>query len=560
MHTYKHQLQRKKTAALSVLICIIFILYLITLPLSPLWLPDETRFAEISREMLTSGDWLLPRIFDFSHFEKPVAGYWLNSISQWLFGHNNVAARAVSALSTVLTACLVYRMSMAIRRDVNQALTATLVYASTSMVYGTGTYAILDPAFTFWLTLSLYLFWKGLSASGNADVPVWWFTGGLACGIAFLTKGFLAFVIPLIVLVPWCLIFRRMKPLLFALPLILAGAMVAALPWSIMVYRLEPDFWRWFVRVEHIQRFMSGNAQHTSPFWFYLPVIFLGMLPWAGTLPATLKQTWRQAKAIPAVAWIALSVVAPFIFLSLSGGKLLTYVLPCFPPLAVLTAHMLCTPGQHVKHALQNNSRINIIAGLLGVILITGILAPWGVFPLYTGSEIIPMAVAACCFAFWAVAGMVSLKQKRYALLVALCPFAVGLLNNMFIPHAVVYAKQPQPFIENIRNQLQKSEYIVVQNTGLASAVAWEMKRSDIILLGDKEDISRRMFRKTADEGMIHASHFSQWLEDRRLDNDVSLLLYISDESLIDMYKIPVADTIWRQGKFMLLHYIRQSE
>lgn len=560
MKTYKHQLQRKETTALSVLICIIFVLYLITLPLSPLWLPDETWYAEISREMLTSGEWLHPRIFDFSHFGKPIAGYWLNSISQWIFGQNNGAARAVSALAAVLTACLVFRMSTAIRQDLNQALTATLVYVSTSMVYGTGTYAILDPVFTFWITLSFYLFWKSLNASGIASASVWWFTGGLACGIAFLTKGFLAFVIPLIVLVPWCLIFRRMKPLLFASIIILAGVLLAALPWSIMVYRLEPDFWSWFVWVEHIQHFMSGNTQSTSPFWFYLPVIFLGMLPWAGALPATMKQTWCQAKALPAVAWMALSVISPFIFLSLSAEKLLTYILPCFPPLAVLTAHMLCTPGRHVKRALQNNSRINIIVGLIGTVLIAGILAPWGAFPLYTASEVIPMAVAACCFAFWMVAGMVSLKNKRYALLVALCPFAVGLLNNIFIPKAVVYAKQPQPFIENIRNQLQKSEYIVVQNTGLASAVAWEMNRSDIILLGDNEDISRSMLRKRDDDRMVHASHFSQWLEDRRLDNDVSLLLYISDESLIDIYKIPVADIIWRQGKFMLLHYIRQSE
>lgn len=128
MHTYKHQLQRKMTVALSALICIIFILYLITLPLSPLWLPNETRYGEISREVLTSRDWLLPHIFEFSQFEKPVAGYWLNSISQWIFGHDNVAAaRAVSAMATVLTACLVFRMNMAIRQDVNQALTVKLV-------------------------------------------------------------------------------------------------------------------------------------------------------------------------------------------------------------------------------------------------------------------------------------------------------------------------------------------------------------------------------------------------------------------------------------------------
>ncbi|HFS8112834.1 TPA: phospholipid carrier-dependent glycosyltransferase [Enterobacter asburiae] len=560
MHTYKHQRQRKKTAELSVLIFIIFILYLITLPLSPLWLPDETRYAEISREMLISGEWLFPRIFDFGYFEKPSVGYWLNSVSQWIFGHNNFSARAVSVLATMLNALLVFRMSIAVRQDVNQGLISMLIYVSTSMVYGTGTYAILDPTFTFWITLSIYLFWKSLNSPSKANASVCSFAGGLVCGIAFLTNGLLAFAICIIVIVAWCVIFRRMKSLLFASPLIIAGALISALPWTIMVYRQEPEFWSWFIREEHTKRLMSGNSQHSSPYWFYLPIMFLGMLPWVGALPATLKQTWRQAKEIPSVGWMALSVTVPFIFLTLSGEKLLTYILPCFAPLAVLIAHMLCTPGQHVKRALQNNCRINIIVGLIGIVLITGVLSPWGAHPLYTGSEMIPLAMAVCSFAFWAMMGMVSLKQKHYALLVALCPFAVGLMNNIFIPHAVVYSKQPQPFIESIQNQLKNSEFIVVQNAGLASAVAWELKRSDIILLGNKEDIFRRELRKTTDDRMILESHFNQWLEDRRLDNDVSLLLYISDENFIDMHKIPVADTIWRQEKFMLLHYIKQSE
>ncbi len=560
MNTNKHEIQRKKTTELVFLISVIFFIYLITLPLSPLWLPHETKLAEISREMLTSGDWIIPRVSDFSFFGKPFAGYWLNSLSQWILGHNNAAVRACSALATILTALIVFRMSMQVRQHVNQALTATLVYISTLFVYGIGTSAILDPVFTFWVTLSNFIFWLSLKCDEKSKSSILLFTGGIVCGLAFLTNGFPGIIFPLIILSSWCIFFKKIKYLIFSFPFIFAGAMISSLPWSFTVYRQAPDFWNWFIRAEHIRIFLPESSAHSYSYLFYIPVIFVGMLPWAGTFPATFRHTWSQVRNSPVIAWIAISVVVPLIFMSLSGGKVLTYILPCLAPLAVLTARMLFTPGARVRRVLQFNSMLNTIAGFTGVMIITGVLAPWGMIPVYTESELIPLAVATFCFALWAAFSVLSLRKIRYALLVSLCPFAIGVLSNFFIPHAVVYSNQPQPFLENIRSQLKKSEYIVVQNADLASAVAWELKRSDIILFSEEEPMSNGHIRKKINQRLIHSDNFSQWLQERRLDNDVSLLLYISEENLIDMKSIPVADNIWRQGKFMLLHYIRQAD
>ncbi|HHA2288164.1 TPA: lipid IV(A) 4-amino-4-deoxy-L-arabinosyltransferase [Enterobacter asburiae] len=543
-----------------VLIALVLALYVITLPLSPLWLPDETRYAEISREMLSSGNWIIPRFFELRYFEKPVAGYWLNNFAQWLIGHSNIAVRSGSVLATLVTAFFVFRMSLEARKDTYQALTATLIYVSSLLVYGTGTYAVLDPAFTLWVTASFYLFWKSLNSQNRRNTLILWFSAGVACGIAFMTKGFLAFMFPALVLLPWCLFHNKIKTLIVMSPLALAGAVITILPWGLAIYNEEPDFWRWFFWVEHIQRFASEKAQHKSPFWFYIPVLIAGILPWAGTLWGTCRHTFSRMKHEPAIAWIAFSVVLPFLFLSLASGKLLTYILPCFPPLAVLVAHMLCSPDEDAKRVLKKNSWVNIIFGVICTVVILTVISPWGILPVYTESEMVRAIIAAGTFILWSLFGFISLRNTYLAFIVALCPFTVGVLNNTFMPHGIIYAKQPQPFIENIRPLLEKSEYILVQNTGFASAVAWSMKRSDIIIFEDKGELEYGLSFSDAEERFVSANNFSEWLSNKRIDSDVSLLLYVSEDTADNMNTIPAADSIWRQGKFMLLHYIREPD
>lgn len=555
----RNEKQKSTIFLLAILIAIVFAFYLLTLPLSPLWLPDETRYAEISREMLSSGNWIIPRFFELRYFEKPAAGYWLNNIAQWLIGHNNMAVRSGSALATLLTSVIVFKMSLEVRQNKYQALTATLIYVSSLLVYGTGTYAILDPAFTLWVTLSLFLFWKSLNCLHRRNAFMLWLGGGMVCGLAFMTKGFLAFVLPALILLLWCLMHHKMKRLICLAPLAIFGAVLAILPWGLAIYREEPDFWHWFFWIEHIQRFASENAQHKSPFWFYFPIIIAGIMPWTGTVWGTIRHTLVCIRHEPAVAWTAFSVVLPFLFLSIASGKLLTYILPCFPPLAVLTANMLFSSRKRFCSALRKNSWVNIIFGGVSAVSVLLIISPWGVLPVYKESEVIPALLASCSFILWALLGLLSLQKLHYAFLVALCPFSIGILNNMFMPSAIVYAKQPQPFIDIIRPELGKSEYILVQNPGFASAVAWEMKRSDIILFQEKGELSYGLSFSDAQGRFVSTEKFKEWFENKKIYGNVSLLLYVSEGDTDSINSLPVADIIKRQGRFMLLYYKKRQ-
>ena len=158
--------------------------------------------------------------------------------------------------------------------------------------------------------------------------------------MGFMTKGFLAWLLPVLIGVPFALWQRRIKEMLCYGPLAIVLAIAVCLPWALMIHHQEPDFWQFFFWNEHIRRFSASDAQHIQPWWFYLPLLLAASLPWATLLPAALFDAWKQ-KRQPGIAFLLLWVLLPLAMFSLSKGKLPTYILPCLLPLALLMGHAL---------------------------------------------------------------------------------------------------------------------------------------------------------------------------------------------------------------------------
>ncbi|MBP2166809.1 4-amino-4-deoxy-L-arabinose transferase, partial [Erwinia toletana] len=397
----------------SLILALLFILYyLIPLEFRNLWQPDETRYAEISREMLQSGNWITPHFFDLRYFEKPIAGYWFNNIGQAIFGHNNFAVRIGSVFSTLISALLVYWLGRRIFPQRGVALTASIIFLTSLLVYGVGSYAVLDPMLAMWMIAAMCSYWFASEATTVKQRVLRYLLLGLTCGMGFMTKGFLALALPVLAIAPWAIWQHRLRELLVYGPLAVVSAALLSAPWAIAIHRQQPDFWHYFFWVEHIRRFAESDAQHKAPVWYYLPILLLGALPWLALLPGALQQGWRERKQSAGGLYLLSWVVVPLLFFSIAKGKLLTYILPCFAPLALLMAAYGCRLAREGSRILKVNAWINILFGLACVLTLLLALAPWGIIhhPLYGAHEMLALAMAILSFAGWALAGFISLK------------------------------------------------------------------------------------------------------------------------------------------------------
>ncbi len=538
---------------------LLFVLYfLIPIEFRLLWQPDELRYAEISREMLASHNWIVPHFFDLRYFEKPVAGYWINNISQLILGHTNFAVRFGSVFSVSITALMVFWLAKSIWSDRSTALMASVIFLTGLLVYGVGTYAALDSILTMWLTAIICAHWYAVQAKHIGKKCAGWLLMGFACAIGVMTKGFLALVVPTITLLPWAIWQKRLREhIIYGLVALLA-AVILILPWALAIAHQEPDFWHYFFWVEHIQRFARDDAQHLAPVWFYLPILLLACLPWVALLPGSLKLGWQERHTSSGSFYLLLWVVLPFVFFSMAKGKLLTYIMPCFVPLSILMARHGVNLSKQNGVTLRVNGWINVLFGLIATVAVVGFLAPWGIESglAWQTHEKEKVVIAATIFLAWSLVGWITLKQsaERWSW-AALCPLMLALLVGAAIPANVINNKQPQPFIHEIASELKKSRYILTNNPGVGSGIAWILQRSDICFYDLKGELAYGLSYPDAADKFVSRSDFSHWLMKNRLQGNVSLVLLLSDTDAQSFADLPLPDFILRQGRLVLYYY-----
>ena len=480
--------------------------YLLPLGYRPLSAPDELRNAEVPREMLAGGDWIVPHLDGVRYFEKPVLGYWLTATSMLVFGENAWAVRLPAALATALAAFVAYRLVGSVAGCRIAGLIAALLHVTCVEVFIIGTANLLDATFTGFLTAAIGTFWFAWRQPDPTRRLWLMIAFGALCGCAVLVKGFLGVVIPAVVIAPFLAWQRRWHDLL-AMPWIpAAAAIVVVLPWAIAIGVREPDFWRYFFWEEHLQRFVGrGQAQHPEPWWYFGLVVVLGAVPWVIRWPAAavgLRNVVAKSAAggpdgsleTVLVRFCVCWLVGPLLLFSASSGKLATYVLPCFPPLAMLTAIGV------IEHTRLTRCRLRPfdygIAGLIGAVLLvvaadTQLDVIWPVF-FGPGEQwrlwLLAGGIAMCLGL--TLAGMSATTPTRRILLTALAPVGIFAAAHLLIPYQLLKPSQFPVAMIRRNADLVDDRTLLVADPYLVHAVAWVFKRDDVHLLKDAGELA----------------------------------------------------------------------
>jgi len=541
---------------LPLLLLAIVAFYLLPLGLHGLWIPDETRYAQVSQEMLMSGNWAAPHFMGVRYFEKPAAGYWLIALGQAVFGQNLFGVRIASALTSALSVLLAYLIARRMWNDPRKSFACALLYLSFGLVAGQAGYSNLDPQFTFWVNLSLVALWFALDSRTPRARLGAWAALGLACAMGFMTKGFLALLLPVLIAVPYMLWQRRVGELLRYGPLAIVVAVVVCLPWVWAVHVQEPDYWNFFFWHEHIRRFASGTAQHARPWWFFLPIMVVACLPWAALLPATLHKTWKE-KRQPAIAFLALWMLLPLGFFSLSNGKLPTYIMPCLLPLALLMGHALIDVMQQGKtRAIRINGLLNFVIGMAA--MVTLIYLQIG-DPLYGNShaEMFSLSLTFIVLLGWVLTNL--LQAFRPLTLWATPALGIGLLVLLLpagMPARISNNEMPDQFVLEHLEELQQTQALLSNELGSASALAWRLSRPNVALYDTEGELQYGLQYPDAVHRKVGLDNVQSWLAEARQQGSVGVLMRVrSTNEHLEEGQLPPGGKRYRKGDLVLTLY-----
>lgn len=308
--------------------------------------PDEGRYAEIPREMAASGDWITPRLNGIKYFEKPALQYWITAAAYSIFGVHEWTARSWPALSGFLGVLFIGYVGLRLGGSRLGLYSAAVLGSSAAYVLGAQVLT-LDAGVTFWMSVGLgSLFIAQRDDATPGEERGWMLAAWAALALAVLSKGLIGLVLPGAALVIYTLLQRdwslwRRMHLIGGLLLFLA----ISAPWFVVVSLRNGEFFDFFFIHEHFARFMTHQAHREGAWWYFIPVLIVGLLPWAAVLLWTVRSIWTGAPVNRnGFSWQRFALVWSafiFVFFSASDSKLPWYILPIFPALALVLGWQL---------------------------------------------------------------------------------------------------------------------------------------------------------------------------------------------------------------------------
>ncbi|HEY6007474.1 MAG TPA: glycosyltransferase family 39 protein, partial [Geobacteraceae bacterium] len=471
---------------LALLLIVLSVPFFLLLGRLPLIEPDEGRYAEIPREMLLRGDFITPCLNYVKYFEKPPLHYWLNAISMSLFGENEFAARFPGTLLGLATVLLTYHVGRRLF-DRRTGLFAALVLGTSAGFLVQARLNFTDMTLTFCLSAALGCF----ALASREEEPrqgFYYYLFYVFAALAVLAKGLIGIVLPGGIIFVYLLCSRRwqllrLMRLASGIPLFL----LVAAPWFILVSLHNPEFARFFFIHEHFERFLTKVHGRYQPFWFFVPVLIGCLFPWSFFLPAAVTGIWRQraSRVGDSRLYLFIWAIIIFLFFSKSNSKLIPYILPVFPAVALLL-------GKAFADLMEAPPRLlRILATVVaGVLLAAG--AGMTLYPHLAARPAVTAttgAIIGILFFAEGAAALLSLRRSdvaRFFAVLCLFSYLTGIAGILLVMPGVAEKKNTKGFGLIIR-QLAPPE-AVVATFGFEQGLSFYAQRR-IMVIGDRGEL-----------------------------------------------------------------------
>lgn len=440
---------------------VLFVLYFFCLGTPPLGVPDGARYAEIGREMLHNHHYLLPHLNGILYLEKPPLFYWLQALAFHWFGLNEWAARFWIAVMAISLCLLNYSVAFYFfgRRC---ARLACLMLATSSLFFAMAHRISIDMSLTFFLTITLYSFLAGIVQRIR---PRFLYLSYFTAGLAVLCKGLIGVLFPMAIIGLWVIVNNewRLVPRMRIVSGLLLTFIIAA-PWHVLVQMHVPTFFNFYFLEQQFLRYFTSVADRYQPYWYFLPILAAGFFPWVSFLPTALVDAYVK-KSTPTgqrvTRFLFVWAVGLFVFFSFSHSKLIPYILPVMPPLALLTAYSLDSRWQKFS-----NTQIAFASGLLlltGIAITTLLIVaayrqPW---PTLSLAKQHLFAMATVCLISTLFATYQLLRRHLTNVCIILCTGNLALL--LILASAVTYLddRPIKPIATTLATQLKPGDIVV---------------------------------------------------------------------------------------------------
>jgi 4-amino-4-deoxy-L-arabinose transferase-like glycosyltransferase len=349
-----------------------------------LWDVDEGMHAVTARNMVLTGDWITPVFNGEAFLDKPALFNWLGALSFSLLGFSEFSARLPAAMFGTATVMLTFLLGKMLYGRAS-GFFAGLVLATSLEFIIVSRLVVYDVPFTFFTTLSLYLFCAGVLSQSKRRALFLCFYASIA--LAVLTKGLLGIFLPALAIGTWLLAQRKFGFIrqMHIIPGVGVILLIAA-PWFILMEQANPGYLHYFFMNQHLANLLGQagdfRARHPEPVYYFVPVLLLGMFPWSFMILHAVRDAMRSrfAGAGALTPLIVIWLVSIFVFFSLASSKLSTYILPVFPAAALLLGRYLAisiaaSADRAFRHLVPGLAITAVLIG--GLSLYVVVFDPW---------------------------------------------------------------------------------------------------------------------------------------------------------------------------------------